>query len=205
MKHIVKGLEPDEFKKWKELANEEWQPTYSSMGSSLKNCVKDSLMQEQGFICCYCERRLTVEDSHIEHFKPQSDDSVDSLDYSNLLCSCQNRLNQGEPRHCGNLKGDWFDINLLISPLDPDCENPFSFKGDGRIEPVDSDDAAVETIKNLGLAIPKLNALRKNAIEPFLDDSLEPQDFNRFVDAYLNTDHTGKFGEFHMTIKDLFG
>ncbi len=205
MKYIIKDPEPDEFKDWKELANDEWQPTYDDLRGNEKSAVKSSLMQEQGFICCYCERRLTTGDSHIEHFKPQSDDSVDPLDYSNMMCSCQNRLDKGDPRHCGNLKEDWFDTPLLISPFDPDCEKKFTFKGDGRIEAVDSDDAAEKTIENLGLGLPKLNALRKNAIAPFLDDSLDPQEFKSFVAGYLNKDQNGKFSEFYMTIKDLFG
>lgn len=93
-----------------------------------------ALMAEQGYICCYCERRLTNDDSHIEHFRPQSDPTVDPLDFGNLLCSCQNQLKKGEPRHCGNLKGEWFDRDLLVSPLIPGCEDRFAFTGDGEIK-----------------------------------------------------------------------
>jgi uncharacterized protein (TIGR02646 family) len=206
MKYIEKGPEPEPFTEWKALSNDDWQPTYDVMGSSLKNSVKERLMKDQGFLCCYCERRLTAEDSHIEHFAPQSDILVDPLDYANLLCSCQKQLKKGEPRHCGNLKEDWFDADLLISPLDPGCENRFTFTADGGIRSVESgDDGAKKSIKMLGLGIPKLNDMRKKAIEPFIEETLDEQELKHFVTGYLDKDSQGVFGEFYMAIKCLFG
>jgi len=206
MKHIAKQGEPQVFTDWKALASEDWQPTYGDLSSDTKKAVKNALISEQGAICCYCEQRLTDDDSHIEHFMPQRDPAVDPLDFDNLLCSCQNQIKKGEPRHCGNLKGDWFDGNLLVSPLDPDCENRFAFTGDGGIKPAAADDqAASETIKRLNLDIQKLNAMRANAIEPFLDDGLSHQEMQDFVSGYLNRDTSGQFGEFWTTIRYLFG
>lgn len=205
MKHIVKQGEPEEFTQWKAQTNEDWQPTYDDLAGAPKKAVRNALMAEQGYICCFCERRLTDDDSHIEHFQPQSDPAVDPLDFGNLLCSCQNQVKKGEPRHCGNLKDNWFDQNLLISPLDPGCENRFAFTGDGSIEPAAEDDqAASETIRRLGLDIPKLNDLRAKAIEPFLDD-LTTEEMRSFVSGYLTRDATGRFGEFWTTIQYLFG
>ncbi|NBO63970.1 MAG: TIGR02646 family protein [Acidobacteria bacterium] len=206
MKHIKKQDEPKELSDWKALANEDWQPSYDNLSGETKNAIKNALIAEQGAICSYCERRLTNNDSHIEHFMPQSHPAADPLDYGNLLCSCQNQIMNGEPRHCGNLKGDWFNQDLLVSPLDPDCEKRFAFTGDGEIKSLkDYDLAAAETIKKLGLDIPKLNALRANAIEPFLDDGLSHQDMQAFVSGYLNRDTSGQFGEFWTTIGYLFG
>ncbi|ANB01736.1 retron system putative HNH endonuclease [Ectothiorhodospira sp. BSL-9] len=206
MKHVKKRQEPEAFTQWKALANEDWQPTYDDLIGEPKAAVKGALMQEQGYLCCYCERRLTEADSHIEHFQPQRDPAVDPLDYSNLLCSCQNQIRKGEPRHCGNLKGDWFDPELLISPLDPYCENRFAFEGDGLIKPADiNDHAASETINRLGLDIPKLNDLRASVIDPFLEDSLTQDELRRFVSGYLKVGDDGRFAEFWTTIKYLFG
>ena len=205
MKYIVKNEEPPEFRDWKVLANENWQPSYGIMPSDVKKAVKKALMEEQGFICCYCERRLTDQDSHIEHFRPQSDLSGDPLDFMNLLCSCQNQVKKGEPRHCGNLKEDWFDTELLVSPLNPDCENRFAYAGDGTIRVAYDDDAgARQTIKNLGLDIPKLNSLREHAIEPFLDGGISEEDFRQFVKGYLYDVKDGRVGEFWTTIHYLF-
>lgn len=206
MKHIVKGDEPEDLSAWKALANDDWQPTFAVLANPQKKAVLDALKAEQGFICCYCERRLVVGDCHIEHFQPQSDDSVDGLDFGNMLCSCQDRLNKGDPRHCGNFKGNWFDDRLLVSPFDSDCEQRFSYTGDGEIHvSAEADAAAKETIAKLGLGIPKLNALRGEAISVFLDDiDLSDDEFRHFVDGYLQKNEQGEYGEFWTTIKYLF-
>jgi len=205
MKHIVKQGEPQAFTDWKAQANEDWQPTYGVLAGETKTTTKDALMQEQGYLCCYCERRLTENDSHIEHFQPQNDQAADPLDFNNMLCSCQDQLKKGEPRHCGNLKGDWFDRDLLVSPFDIACEERFAFEGDGLIKPATAhDQAATETINKLGLDIPKLNALRAKAIEPFLDDELSTKELQDFVSGYLIKDTSGQFGEFWTTIRYLF-
>lgn len=206
MKRIEKGLEPEGFTEWKALENDGWQPSYGNLSGEPKNAVKESLMKEQGYLCCYCERRLTDNDSHIEHFRPQSDPAVDPLDYANMLCSCQNQLQKGEPLHCGNRKGDWFDDGLLISPLTPDCENRFVFTGDGTIHStITMDNAASETIDRLSLNILKLRALRASSIEPFLEETLSEEDMRQFVSGYLQKDEHGMYGEFWTTIRYLFG
>lgn len=206
MKHIIKQQEPQTFSEWKALANEDWQPIYEDLSGQPKQAVKNSLMQEQGWLCCYCERRLTDNDSHIEHFRPQSDSTIDSLDYANLLCSCQKRLGKGDPRHCGNLKEDWFDETLLVSPLKADCESRFRYTGDGEIsQATPGDEDAEQTIIKLGLNIPKLRDMRKEVLEPFLDDSLTENEFRRFVAGYLRPESTGRLAEFWTTINFMFG
>jgi len=206
MKYIVKGPEPQAFANWKASGNNNWHPIYDNLDRDTKKAVKDALMDEQGYLCCYCERRLTTDDSHIEHFKPQSDESVDPLDFSNMLCSCQSNVRQGKPLRCGHRKGDWFDDELLVSPLDPSCEGRFSFTGDGHIKPTKENDvAAEETIKRLGLDIGNLVESRAKAIEPFLDDTLAEEDLKRLVSGYLQKDNQGTYGEFWTTIRYLFG
>lgn len=204
MKFIVKATEPPELTAWKRLADENWQPTYAGLRGAEKQSVKAALMQEQGYICCYCERQLTDGDSHIEHFRPQSDPLVDPLDYANLLCSCQNKLDKGEARHCGNLKGDWFDSLLFVSPLTPDCESRFIYTADGRIYPADQDPGAGETIVKLGLDSPKLVSLRAAAISPFLDGEITEEELSLFVEGYLKKTE-GHFGQFWTAIRSLFG
>lgn len=205
MKHIQKAAGPVEFSDWKALANDDWQPTYGNLSGVAKKAVKRALMEEQGYLCCYCERRIDDGDSHIEHFRPQSLPDVDALDFSNLLCSCQKHLEKGVPLHCGNLKGDWFDPSLLVSPLEPGCEGRFAFDGLGSIIPKHQTDVGVrETIKRLGLDIPKLRDMRAKALEPFIDGSLSEVELQRFVDGYLQQDASGQFGEFWSTIRFLF-
>ena len=207
MKYIVKEAEPIAFTTWKNLANENWKPTYNELSGTEKDTVYDALLKEQGFICCYCERELRKNDYHIEHLKPKDKHKYPQfqLEYSNLLCSCQRELKSGEPRHCGNSKDNWFDEQLFISPLNPDCEIKFKYTYDGYIEPKDENDVSTKTtIEKLHLGIDKLNAMRKGAIEPFLiDENINENEIaNYLVDKIYNN---GKYNEFYTTIKYLFG
>lgn len=201
MKTIQKKQEPQEFSDWKQA-----QPrTWNDLRNPVKRIVKRSLSQEQGYICCYCERRLTPDDSHIEHFKPRNNPLVDDLDFSNLLCSCQRQIARGAPKHCGHAK-DQCDADLLVSPFDPSCEGRFLFTSDGQILAASESDAkAQKTIDALNLDIPKLRALRASVIQPFEDSELSVEELKALVKDHLSLSTSGEFGEFWTTINDLFG
>lgn len=78
MKHIIKQSEPIELEEFKVASNPpNWIPSYDNLTTIAKNATKKALMEEQGCICCYCERGLVENDSHIEHFQPQSYPNVD--------------------------------------------------------------------------------------------------------------------------------
>lgn len=164
MKHIKKGSEPQSFTDWKNSANDDWKPRFDQLSGEVKKDVKNALIVEQGGICCYCERKLDYDDTHIEHLNPQCMNEEERLEFNNFLCSCQKNLQQGEPLHCGNSKGSKV---LPITPLESNCEK-FKYTVDGQISTTcdDSD----RTIEILQLDIEKLRDLRKNAIEPFLID-----------------------------------
>jgi uncharacterized protein (TIGR02646 family) len=207
MKHIIKEEEPTSFIEWKNQANDDWTPVYNNLQGIERQELINSIISEQGFICCYCENEIKPNDCHVEHFKPQSIYPKHQLDYKNLLCSCQQKLGKKDPRHCGNSKEDWFDENNLISPLISDCESRFKYTFDGYILPSIEDDVAAKiTIEKLNLGIDKLNASRNKAIEPFIDDGLSEEDRNIFVTAYLvdKSANNGRFNMFYTTIKSLF-
>ncbi len=207
MKHIVKEDEPIEFTKWKNQANDEWKPTYDDLSGNVKRAVYASLKNEQGSLCCYCERELKNNDYHIEHLNPQERNDVDPLDFSNMLCSCQRRLKKGDPLYCGNSKGSWYIENEFVSPLNPDCEERFIFTGDGGIYPANENDVAAKTtIGRLKLDIDKLNNLRRDAIEPFLDEALSEDELKKFVQGYLldKDSNNGNYNAFYTTIQYLF-
>jgi len=153
MRSIEKGAEPREFTEWKACANENWKPTYDNLGNPEKAIVKKALIRDQKGICCYCEGMLVESDSHIEHIVPQSAEAGKNLsvDYGNLLCSCMNDTEKGQPLHCGKLRDDWYGPDY-ISPLEQDCEARFAYSFDGAIKAKnDGDTRAKATIKKLGL------------------------------------------------------
>jgi len=205
VKYIEKGNEPQSFTDWKSLANEDWQPTYDKLSGQEKRDVKNALMQEQGHICCYCERVLKYSDSHIEHLNPQCHNEEERLDFKNMLCSCQQQLKKGEPLHCGNSKGDNI---ILITPLQNDCRAKFTYTGDGQIGYTDED--SKNTITYLQLNIDKLNKLRESIIDTFIyldpltkDELLSEEESKEYAKKYLEMKN-GKYNPFYTTIEYLF-
>ena len=198
MKRIVKGAEPPEFSDWKAQDRMAHRPRWNRVPWAIRESIHGSLMREQGFICCYCESRVAMDDSHVEHFRPQGRFPERQLDYGNLHCSCQRDPARGEPRHCGHRKGSWFDENLLLSPLEADCEGRLGFTANGDVFPRSSDDAAAETtIDRLGLNLPKLRALRAAAIDALYTLS------NEEIERLLERRADGQLLDFHTTVAQV--
>lgn len=205
MKQIIKNQEPEDFRQWKELANDEWQPSWTGMPGDIKRNLHQALIDEQGAICCYCGSRIEARDSHIEHFRPRGRHSFPQLEieYSNLLASCQRGEKPGAPLHCGKLKGKWFDERHTVSPLEGGCDQRFRFGSDGRIFPHnEGDDGARQTIEHLGLDIDKLRAMRRSAIEGVIADldNLSDQDLCRLITGFTKRDDADQFPEFCIPI-----
>ena len=173
------------------------RPRWRRVPTEVKTDVHGALVGEQRGICCYCEGRVAVDDSHVEHFRPRERFEALQLDYANLLASCGRDQAAGMPRHCGHRKGSWFVEGRLVSPLSPNCEDRFRFTANGHVLPVEGDDAAVTTIARLGLDLPKLNALRAAAVEALYD--LPPSEVRRLLAAEVD----GNFVPYYSTIKQV--
>ena len=63
MKQIEKQSEPESFSQWKEIDKMADRPRWNRVPTPIKGVVQDSLMTEQGFICCYCQSSIVKEDS----------------------------------------------------------------------------------------------------------------------------------------------
>ena len=202
MKHIVKQREPDTFSEWKTLDKMAHRPNWNRVPADIKRDVHLALIQEQGFLCCYCQALVNPESSHVEHFRPRSKLGYRhlQLDYTNLHGSCGRDSVKGEPRQCGFSKGDWFDEQLLISPLDAACEVRFRFTGDGRIRPAPGDaaEAAAQTIKRLALDLPKLDKRRQEVLHTYTDLSIPDLEM-----LLAQPDPEGRFVPFYTAVKDV--
>ena len=133
MKHVKKAASAPVLDAWKASANLEWHPTYSDLQNPEKHTLHTALLAEQGWVCCYCGRSAVQQDSHIEHFRPQSQRPDLALSYENLHASCIRETDPDMPLHCGHAKGSEFNEMRHISPLDPACEARFMYSFDGQI------------------------------------------------------------------------
>ncbi len=206
MRYIRKGDEPEILANLKALANEDWKPTYEDdCRGEVKTQLHKALLQEQGYICCYCGMAITKENSHIEHLKPRSIYPKLALEYRNLLASCQRDREPREPQHCGVKKDKWYDEQLMVSPLDENCASFFRYAASGEILPTDELDkqqAAKTTIEKLGLGIAKLRLMRSAAIDGALlaIEGLTDEETLLFAQGYEKPDTNGQYEEFCVAI-----
>ena len=105
---------------------------------------------------------MSLADSHVEHYIPQSLYTNLDLEYENLMLSCNGA--NGQKRNCGHAKGKIDPTDTMISPLTADCSDNFSFTGRGKICPHGDIERAQYTISALNLNSPALSSARTAAL-----------------------------------------
>ena len=163
----------------------------------VKQELAGQLLQEQGFLCCYCEQRIDGDKSHIEHLQPQSTYQKLMFEYQNLLSCCDDK------NSCGNKKGNWFS-EFMVTPLNADCEERFHYQGNGTIIPADRNDRhAQETIDQLNLNSDKLKNMRMQIFEVYryLKENAPDEEFVEYIRGTLYPNPNGEYAEFWTTIK----
>lgn len=206
MKHIRKGEEPRSFGRWKASESENWQPTWDALQHPENGDVRKALLEEQGYLCCYCNQGLPNDsrpndslECHIEHVVPgrKPEDPL-ALVYSNFAMSCS------ASDHCGNKKGDWYQPDLWVSPYEPSCERRFLYLDDGNVVALSAEDRpAVTTLAKLGLDERRLVAAREAAIQGLIMDSsevLSGEDLQKLRDGLQKPDRDGRLESFVVAL-----
>jgi len=191
MKYIEKREQPYNLDDWIEKKP---NLNYENLTKKRKKTIRKKLLEDQGYICCYCQKRITGiqkdghRDAEIEHIKPQSNcNDRETVSYDNLLVSCDgnqkrdNKLLKEHDRHCNNFRQD---KNLYINLLDRDCENKIYYDFNGGIYAVNNNLDVKETINNLNLRI--LNSTRKAYIDGFSLFDLSNDDIDTLNDYFSN-------------------
>ncbi len=190
MRTIKKRPPPRALTQWRRprLANargEGMACTYDEMRRDRPalEAVEDGLFQEQGGLCAYTGIQIRLEtgasrkvDFHLEHVIPQKHCSYgQDAEYGNLVACWPRPDFRSEPSFGARKKGSWpseEERHLFVSPLDDHCTARFSFNRRGEISPANqSDEAAKQTIKKLGLDEAALTELRRKAIQGALEPS----------------------------------
>lgn len=138
MKKIVKHTEPRTFVEHRAKPHS----NFDNIPLFVKEELRQSLLVEQGFICCYCMKRIPENNPpkiKIEHFRCQDENEHLQITYSNLFGACTG--NEGQPRikqTCDTKKGN---IDLNINPIAnlPDCESLFKYDADGEMSSNNAD------------------------------------------------------------------
>jgi uncharacterized protein (TIGR02646 family) len=207
MKRIYKNDEPQEILQWKsKFKNKNGRvPRYSDLNEvenlPHKIFLKNSLISEQGHICCYCCKPIDTKNSHIEHIRPKERNEYRaiSLEYENLLASCQGYHDREE--NCGHSKDNAFNEELFVSPLEENCESLFEFSDRGKIKAADGNERAAYTIELLNLDTEQLNAARIEAMwVSGAMDELTEDECRRLLDKFQSVDERGRYAGFSDAI-----
>lgn len=164
--------------------------------------LKQVLLEEQGYICCYCGCRIdniSGDKAIAEHLKPISGIGRNQLaSYDNLLISCagdrvisaENASYGADRLHCDAKK----EAQILpLTPLTPDCDKQFRYTIDGHVSGLTPN--ASDAVIKLNLDCVLLQRRRMAAMELFLRDinSLSDEDLNIIKSAYESKNADGKY------------
>ena len=147
--------------------------TYDDLGKKRKDIIRNSLLDEQGYICAYCMGRIDIDTCTIEHYISQTrheespyteeEHQRQSLLYSNMCGVCKN-----DSEHCDKSRG-----NTPLEILDPHqqtCEELITYSLNGKIVPTGREVEKVnKDIETLGLNCEKLVKLRKTVWDEIWD------------------------------------
>lgn len=208
MKYIQKGKEPEELKEYKK----QQCVCYKTMSKvkAVRNKVRQALIEEQGYICCYCGARIEKEkNTSIEHFLPKEEFPYLDLHYSNLHAVCgggrkereeekekvlkltKREKNKEYPLYCDAFKDDRI---ISLSPLEENVEEQFWYDEDGKIYGIT--DEAKEAVKKLHLDNKVLNNKRKSIIKDYLSEEFEqftPEQWEEEIMLLKQRNQEGKF------------
>ncbi|MFK0733270.1 MAG: retron system putative HNH endonuclease [Gloeotrichia echinulata GP01] len=179
MKRIIKGREPQSLLEHRLKSFADYD-NYSE-----KDELRESLLTEQGHICCYCMQRISADRMKIEHWQSQDEYEELQLDYNNLLGACEG--GQGSPshlQHCDTKKGN---TEITINPLDNhrNCEDLIKYLGNGEIS---SNDVTINNDLNqvLNLNMQTLVNNRKEVLELVLKQLKSQYPKGDWTEAILN-------------------
>lgn len=196
MIRIVKSKEPPSWTKHRLTAGATYEATPD---------LRESLLEDQGYICAYCMRRIpvadkgTAETTRIEHITPQSHlTKEEALDYSNMVICCPGAIASVSKKecHCDRHKAE---LPISFTPFDQNFINTLSYTTDGTIKSSNADyDKDINEVLNLNIALLKANrkAVRKQLITSLGKREWKKVDLEKILKAYSEKDSEGKKKEY---------
>lgn len=214
MKKVEKQAPPAWFEQWKKDFYQKYGrqarykgdfSTSDEDGGKRRLRLREELTREQGYICCYCMKRIVPGDAHIEHFLPKEQFRSLDMDYRNLFASCNGEAAfLLEDDHCGHRKENWWSQDM-VSPSDEAVEEMFRYGFDGAIYCAGGQKTAAiarQMIRHLGLDSYHLQRSRREAIEGsevFDEADYSQEDLRSFIEYYSHPDN-GKYVPYCMAI-----
>ena len=197
MRKLTKGAEPDSLALWK---NQNPNGRYNQLGdgNSVRQDIRQKSLEEKFYLCGHCCQALKdISLCHNEHVEAQSINPNRTLDYSNIIASCNTNKQCGDAHNAQPLP---------LTPFMRACETELKFKISGRVEGLTDD--AVESIRVLNLGDTEQNnksliEKRKQLIHSLLlvngidaDDGIEDNELIEMVIDDISQPIDGKLEAF---------
>lgn len=226
MRHLAPHAEPTELTTARPTLPLDWK----RIPRAVKHAIRDRLYVHQFGLCGYCEGSLGELGRHIEHIEPKGGiggNPSRTLDYSNLIASCQGdtdkKKSAGRDASCGHYKDQFIRtqgavrLGDFISPREAGCDQLFSYLVDGRVVPRTAPGSqthkrASYTIDAAGLDCPRLRNRRRTIAARLVEQinrfRAQPAVLQQLVDHYLSpqpdTNGTSVLHPFYSTRRQRF-
>lgn len=200
MKKITKGKEPSSLISYRSsipVGDMEKSNIYDDYKEN--GILRKQLLEEQGFVCCYCLSRISVRNSKIEHFKAQSIYRSKQIEYSNLFVACKGGEGTKE-QHCDTAKAnkELHHIELYL-----EIEKSIKYTKHGNVSSLTStidaiSDLTTEINDTLNLNARVLIKNRKQTYEDFKNSMRGKWSKSNLEKAitYYRQKHNGKYAPY---------
>lgn len=190
-------------KKFQQFKQQNPNSHFDDMPSEVKAELRHSLLEEQGYLCAYCMRRIHDGNTKIEHYEPRN--AQNEMDYSNLLAVCDgtSRGNLPQHQHCDTKKAN---KHLRINPQNADHMKCISYRTDGTIYAKDNEDFNndLSSTLNLNDEYGYLKSNRKSALDKLKkrfcqecgDKSASHKFIEKSLEFYLDNDENNQRQEY---------
>lgn len=147
---------------------------YAQNNGANLTAIKDKLIIEQNHLCAYCQKKITKNNSSIEHVIPKSLNNELSTDYYNLVVVCDGNSKSQGNGHCDKSKLDYAIVPFIFlndsTVTEKSSNKYFKSYADGSIAPKEKLPSEIKNqvdsfIKILNLNHEILKSKRKNALD----------------------------------------
>ena len=174
---IKKKSEPHSLTTYKKTIN----ASFDNQPSKVKEDLRKSLLEEQGYICAYCMKRIEESaDIKIEHYEARN--STNELSYKNLLAVCKgNEGSSKERQTCDTKKGNRV---LHINPQKVGDISTIFFTRNGEVKSTNLlFQKDLDEVLNLNDKFGNLISARKSALKA-LQKKITPMNKNQIEKLY---------------------
>jgi uncharacterized protein (TIGR02646 family) len=173
VRKIVKGSEPKTLSHWK---RHNPNGKYQDLSKVERQAISNTCLEEQYYLCAYCCQCITDKKSHNEHIQPQHVASNQTLNFHNIVASCN------KPKQCGEAHGAKI---IPLTPLMSECETELEFSLSGHVKGLTARATKTIDLLNLGDSNKALIYTRKQLVETLIFQWDSPENFELLDDESL--------------------